>query len=103
MGLPTLTWCFYTPFGVRCLGTLRFVSDEIDSIFGTFLYALRREVLGNCEHPVQCLDCKKFLYALRREVLGNCLRSLNGYCCLGVRFYTPFGVRCLGTVVNIPA
>ncbi len=60
---------FYTPFGVRCLGTLHVsgVSEPPDM----FLYALRREVLGNRLNGLPRVVLTGFLYALRREVLGN--------------------------------
>ena len=63
------------------------------------LYALRREVLGNGndsnEDPS---DDEPFLYAHRREVLGNLTPPVShGKFRRGGSFYTPFGVRCLGT------
>ena len=63
---------FYTPFGVRCFGTL-WLLDFTDKYYRTFLYALRREVLRNAPRATE-------------RVAAD-----------GMRFYTPFGVRCFGT------
>ena len=64
-----------------------------------FLYALRREVLRN---GTVCLDGdavhELFLYALRREVLRNARALANRWSGPFGSFYTPFGVRCFGTL-----
>jgi hypothetical protein len=68
-----------------------------------FLYALRREVLRNLTlflfgGAVSASAAPAFLYALRREVLRNVTITEDEAADTDRCFYTPFGVRCFGTL-----
>jgi len=70
-------------------------------VVAVFLYALRREVLRNLlvGQRVEVLAFE-FLYALRREVLRNMAARISLFEVDLAGFYTPFGVRCFGTVLG---